>query len=238
MRAAHAAHVMPRTLKETRAVVPLAAAALAAGLAPPPAELAALVPLVLSTVILRHLPSPYLPRSTSPSRKPSPQETLEDVRQLGDGGVGIAFTLLDGPRDAAARMVFQQDEADLVQRGPHGRNLDEDVHAVLVLFHHALYAPHLSLDAAQALEDRLFVLLVGCHGTPPPHAGPIHIPGVGIRFHCTPWTHECQPRAPSGKIAEEGGPVAGIAGGLCTKPHRSRAVTGKQAASSRRDGVR
>jgi len=58
MRAAHAAHVMPRTLKETRAVVPLAAAALAAGLAPPPAELAALVPLVLSTVILRHLPSP------------------------------------------------------------------------------------------------------------------------------------------------------------------------------------
>src|SRR5690606_41398960 len=97
----------------------------------------------------------------------------------------------------------------------------------------------LSLERDQALTDLLIDRLDGCPGTPPPHAGPIHIPGVGIRFHCTPGTHEWQPRAPSGKIAEEGGPVAGIAGeSLCTKPHRSRAVTGKQAASSRRDADR
>src|SRR5690242_21406302 len=54
----------------------------------------------------------------------------------------------------------EQLERDGLERLGHGRHLREHVDAVGVLFHHALQTPHLPLDAAQALEDRIALVAV------------------------------------------------------------------------------
>src|SRR5690606_72070 len=114
----------------TLAIAPAASFIPAALFSPPPIALFSTpVSPVLLPVIIRHLPAFGALRGRR--RRPSPEEPPKDVRQLGDGGVGVARALLDGPGDAPARVIFQQDEAHLVQRRPRGRDLDEDVDAVL-----------------------------------------------------------------------------------------------------------
>src|SRR5699024_3277387 len=54
-------------------------------------------------------------------------------------------------------MIVEQAERDVAVGGVHGTDLGEDVDAVLVLVHHAVDSPDLSLDA---LETGLVALLV------------------------------------------------------------------------------
>ena len=50
--------------------------------------------------------------------------------------------------------------AHVVQGRPHGRQLGENLFALLTLFDHALQAAHLTLDAGQPVEDALLVPLL------------------------------------------------------------------------------
>jgi hypothetical protein len=50
--------------------------------------------------------------------------------------------------DAVARVLVEQAECDLVQRGLDCADLGDDVDAVAVVVDHLLDPPHLSLDAA------------------------------------------------------------------------------------------
>ena len=70
--------------------------------------------------------------------------------------------------DAVVHVVFEQVDRDRIERGLHGRNLREDVDAVLALRDHALQAAHLTLDAAQARKMILGVAVVAvlvAHGS-------------------------------------------------------------------------
>jgi hypothetical protein len=68
---------------------------------------------------------------------------------IGQLGLGIALCA----HHAMPSMVVQEAEGHLVQRGLSGADLREDVNAVAVVFDHALYASHLSLDPSNALEQ-------------------------------------------------------------------------------------
>ena len=54
---------------------------------------------------------------------------------------------------AVARVLVEEPERDLVQRGVDRRDLGEDVDAVAIVLDHALDAADLALDPAQALEQ-------------------------------------------------------------------------------------
>src|SRR5665213_3451336 len=64
----------------------------------------------------------------------------------------VALGLLDD--HAVVRVVVEQAERDLVERGLDGADLRQHVDAVAVLFDHALDATDLPLDAAQPCEQR------------------------------------------------------------------------------------
>ena len=74
-----------------------------------------------------------------------------------DGGhqlLGHLFLLVAlGPRHAMARVVVEQPERHLVQRGLDRADLGEHVDAVAVIANHALHPAHLPLDPAQALLE-------------------------------------------------------------------------------------
>ena len=67
-----------------------------------------------------------------------------------DGGhelVGLVRLLVvGGAHHAVPRVVVQQAERDLVERGLDGGDLRQDVDAVAVVLDHALDAAHLALD--------------------------------------------------------------------------------------------
>ena len=54
--------------------------------------------------------------------------------------------------DAMRQVVVEQPQGHRLQRLRHGRDLGEDVNAVLILLNHALQAPCLTFDPAQPFE--------------------------------------------------------------------------------------
>ena len=64
--------------------------------------------------------------------------------------------------DAVVHVVFEQVDRDRIECGLDGRDLREDVDAVVTLRDHALQAADLALDAAQAREMILGVAVEPC----------------------------------------------------------------------------
>ena len=60
-------------------------------------------------------------------------------------------------RDAVADVILEELHRDALQRGRHGGDLREDVDAVALVLDHPLDAPHLTLDAVQALDQRVLL---------------------------------------------------------------------------------
>src|SRR5262245_29108082 len=81
--------------------------------------------------------------------------------------------------DAVTQVLIEQAKSHRLQRPGRGRNLGEDVDAVLVGLDHPLEAAYLTLDAAQPLEIVVFVLGIPVHGALPPRTclpRPVTIP--------------------------------------------------------------
>src|SRR3984893_7891062 len=94
----------------------------------------------------------------------SPGEPGEDVEQLVE--LPLAVPRAAGAhrvRHARLEMLAEQELLDLLDRPLDRGELEQDVHAVLVLLHHPLDALDLALDAAQATE-RLPLRLIVHHG--------------------------------------------------------------------------
>src|SRR3954465_13121431 len=88
----------------------------------------------------------------------TPHQTPDGRHQL----LGLLCTVvLVRAEDAVLCVVVEEPERDLVERGLNCGDLGQDVDAVAVVCDHALDPAHLSLDAAQALEQ-LFL----CRGVP------------------------------------------------------------------------
>src|SRR5215218_9240553 len=85
-----------------------------------------------------------------------PQEALDGGGELLYLLVGV-LAFLYGLPDAVLDVVLEQDGAHLLKRRDDAGNLGEDVHAVGLLVHHPLHAPHLTLDPLEAVLDQLFV---------------------------------------------------------------------------------
>ena len=62
--------------------------------------------------------------------------------------------------DAVGDVVVQDLEGHALERGLDGAHLGQDVDAVAVVVDHALDPAHLSLDAVQALLERVLVVAV------------------------------------------------------------------------------
>src|SRR5512133_1149409 len=98
-----------------------------------------------------HRPSPTL-AMTSATRGSAPADEPPDGGHHLVGAIDALRAL--GAHHAVARVVVEQAERDLVERGAHGADLGEDVDAVAIVLDHALDAADLAFDAAQALEER------------------------------------------------------------------------------------
>src|SRR5262245_3759878 len=104
---------------------------------------------------------------TSPSCIDSASEAREHLEQL-------VHLLLPVPRVARANRLrharsdvpAEEELLHLLHRSLHGGELEQDVHAVLVLLHHPLDALHLALDAPEAPE-RLGPRVLVDHRVPP-----------------------------------------------------------------------
>src|ERR687889_2545645 len=95
---------------------------------------------------------------------------------LADLLVGLAAPRLCGLDDAVRHVLLEQAESDPPQRLRHGRDLREDVDAVLLVLDHPLQPAGLALDAAQPLEVVVLavdvaVLAAGLHRCPPDASG-------------------------------------------------------------------
>ena len=86
-------------------------------------------------------------------------QALAAAHEAADGRhqLGRAVLALAGVRahDAVPRVVVQQPERDLVQRGLHRADLRDHVDAVTVVLDHAFDAAHLALDPAQPFQELL-----------------------------------------------------------------------------------
>lgn len=58
-----------------------------------------------------------------------------------------------------ASVVVEQPQGHFVERGLYRADLRENVNAVAVFFYHTIQAPHLPLDALEAVQKRF---LLGC----------------------------------------------------------------------------
>ena len=97
-----------------------------------------------------HRPSPTL-AITSATRRSAPAHEPPDGGHHLVGAIDALLAL--GAHDAMARVVVEQAERDLVERGLDRADLGEHVDAVAVVLDHALDAADLALDAPQALEE-------------------------------------------------------------------------------------
>src|SRR5687767_2994345 len=78
-------------------------------------------------------------------------QPADRAHQLVGELLGCSFTTtLD---DAVASVLVEQPQRDLVERGLDGADLRDDVDAVTILLDHLLDPAHLSLDAAEAVEE-------------------------------------------------------------------------------------
>src|SRR5438874_437652 len=82
---------------------------------------------------------------------------------LGDLGVRRLAAAGEGVGDAMREVLVEQLDGDRLERLGHGRDLVEDVDAVLVLVDHPLQAAHLAFDTTQPLVDRFLVVGVAGH---------------------------------------------------------------------------
>src|SRR5215475_9832132 len=89
-----------------------------------------------------------------------PRNRLRGLADLSGRGV---TTLGNSLGHAVAQVLIQQAQCHRLQRPGRGRDLSQDVDAVLVLLDHPLQAADLPLDPAQPLEVVLFVLAVSVH---------------------------------------------------------------------------
>src|SRR5918997_4968944 len=82
-----------------------------------------------------------------------------DLQKPLDGGGQFLYLLvgvlafLDGLADAVLYVVLQEDGAGFLQGRDNARDLGENVHAVGLLVHHPLHAPHLPLYAPEAVRN-------------------------------------------------------------------------------------
>src|SRR5262245_38415083 len=82
-------------------------------------------------------------------------ELREDPQQLGDLAVAVpAASRPDRVHHAPLDMPAHEGAAHLVERGPGGRHLVEDVHAVRLRLHHPLEPSDLPLDPPEAAPQR------------------------------------------------------------------------------------
>src|SRR5215218_6726372 len=79
-------------------------------------------------------------------------EAGDGLGGLADLLVGLAAAGLGRLDDAVAQVFLEQAQRDRLQGLRHGRDLGEDVDAVLLVLDHPLQAAGLALDPAQALE--------------------------------------------------------------------------------------
>src|SRR5204862_2691403 len=98
--------------------------------------------------------------------------------ESGDGGRRLGHLLVGGPAagrdgvgDAMGQVIVEQFDGDRLQRLGGGRDLVEDLDAVLVLVDHALKAADLTLDPAEALLHGLLVVRISGHGRRIPPGG-------------------------------------------------------------------
>jgi hypothetical protein len=87
------------------------------------------------------------------------RKAFDSAREFVKDGFAVFWTC---PHDAAADVVFEDEEPGGAQSGDDRRHLSEDIDAILVIFDHPADAPHLPLDPAQAGED--LGLVVGVRG--------------------------------------------------------------------------
>jgi hypothetical protein len=90
-------------------------------------------------------------------------EAGDSVRSFSDfiGGVVAAFG--HGLRNAVTYMFFEKANGNRLQRPGHGRDLGEDIDAVVVLGDHALQAAYLPLHAAQSFYVAVLVVGIPMH---------------------------------------------------------------------------
>src|SRR5215217_3654460 len=94
-----------------------------------------------------------------------PQEALDGGGELLYLLVGV-LAFLYGLPDAVLDVVLEQDGANLLKRRDDAGNLGEDGHAVGLLVHHPLHAPHLALYPLEVVLEQLLLRL--CY-TPLPY---------------------------------------------------------------------
>src|SRR3954462_2525289 len=89
-------------------------------------------------------------RQTAQRASAAAHEAPDGRHQLAGAGVLLGVGAID---DAVARVVVEQPQRDLVERGLDRGDLGQHIDAVAVLVDHALDAADLALDAAQALAE-------------------------------------------------------------------------------------
>src|SRR4030095_5101255 len=95
---------------------------------------------------------------------------LQHVQQLVDLlELLLALAAADGVVDAMLDMVLEHLVLHLLEGGPYGLQLGQDVDAVALLIDHPLNAAHLALDAAQASAAGTLCLRLHGLDTIPPY---------------------------------------------------------------------
>src|SRR4051794_30966265 len=93
---------------------------------------------------------------------------LPATHEPADGGhqlFGLLLLVAIGRADdAMLRVLVEQPERHLVERGLHGADLREDVDAVAVVLDHPLEPPDLALDALEAPEQLVLGRAVAARG--------------------------------------------------------------------------
>jgi hypothetical protein len=93
-------------------------------------------------------------------------EAIDGAEELGQNLLLVDVTVTAGAYNTPSDMVFQNQEPRLASRGDDGRELGQDIQAVLVLIDHALHTAYLAFHPAQPCQNLGLVMRVRC-GTPP-----------------------------------------------------------------------
>src|SRR5262245_47925308 len=95
------------------------------------------------------------------------QQAFDGRDGLGDLGVALVRVALGRLADAVAQVLVEEAEAHALERPGHGRDLGEDVDAVLLLVDHAGDAAHLPLDPGESLAVVVLVHRVAAQRNAP-----------------------------------------------------------------------
>src|SRR5688572_13581928 len=109
-------------------------------------------------------------------------EAGKDVEQLVHLLLPVpAIARADGVGHAGRDVAGEEEPLHLLHRALDGGELEEDVHAVLVLLHHPLDALHLALDTAEPAQ-RLAASVLVDHGASPLYPTGVLYHGSGGPF--------------------------------------------------------